>query len=180
MPSATLPEELWDQLEPLLPPDEKPGPRGGRPRTLNRVVMRGIYFMLCTGIRWEELPREIGCSGMTCWRRLCEWQHAGIWEQLHRLLLAALRRIDQLDLSLTVVDSSSTRAVGAGDLTGPNPTDRRKPGTKQHLLVDRHGVPLEVRVTGANRHDVLQIIPLVVNMPHIRGKVGHPIEKPKR
>jgi transposase len=180
MPSATLPEELWDQLEPLLPPDEKPGPRGGRPRTLNRVVMRGIYFMLCTGIRWEELPREIGCSGMTCWRRLCEWQHAGIWEQLHRLLLAALRRIDQLDLSLTVVDSSSTRAVGAGELTGPNPTDRRKPGTKQHLLVDRHGVPLEVRVTGANRHDVLQIIPLVVNMPHIRGKVGHPIEKPKR
>jgi transposase len=180
MPAAKLPIELWEQLEPLLPPDEKPGPHGGRPRVLNIVVMRGIYLVLCTGIRWEEVPLEIGCSGMTCWRRLHDWQQAGIWEQLHRLLLAALRKSDQLDLSLTIVDSGSIRAVGAGESTGPNPTDRRKPGTKHHLLVDRHGVPLEIRVTGANRHDVLQIIPLVVNMPRIAGKVGHPLVKPKR
>lgn len=179
MPAAILPKQLWEQLEPLLPPDQKPGPCGGRPRVLNSVVMRGIYFVLCTGIRWEEVPSEIGCSGMTCWRRLRDWQQAGIWEQLHRLLLAALRKIDQLDLSLTIVDSGTTRAVGGGESTGPNPTDRRKPGTKQHLLVDRHGVPLEVRVTGANRHDVREIIPLVVNMPRIAGKVGHPVEKPE-
>jgi transposase len=116
---------------------------------------------------------------MTCWRRLRDWQLLSIWDQLHRLLLAALRKAGKLDLSLAIVDSSTSRAVGGGDETGPNPTDRRKPGTKQHLLVDRNGVPLEIRITGANRHDVLEIIPLVVNMPSIAGKPGHPIEKPK-
>lgn len=60
-----------------------------------------------------------------------------------------------------------------------NRTDRRKLGTKQHLLVGGHGVPLTILVTGANRHDVQQIIPLVVNMPAIGGKPGHPVEKPE-
>jgi len=179
MSRARLPDELWDEIEPLLPPDERPGPQGGRPRILNKTVMRGIFFVLCTGIRWEDLPQEIGCSGMTCWRRLFAWQKMLIWEQLHRLLLAALRKAGKLDLSLTIVDSSISRAVGGGEETGPNPTDRRKPGTKQHLIVDRGGVPLEIRITRANRNDVLEIIPLVVNVPSIGGKPGHPIQKPK-
>jgi transposase len=163
MSRAELPDELWKEIEPLLPPDERPGPEGGRPRILNKTLMRGIYFVLCTGIRWEDLPQEIGCSGMTCWRRLLAWQVLSMWGQLHRLLLAALRKAGKLDLSLAIVDSATSRAVGAGEETGPNPTDRRKPGTKQHLIVDRNGVPLEIRITGANRADVLEIIPLVVN-----------------
>ena len=179
MVHASLSGELWEGIEPLLPPDEAPGPRGGRPRALNRRVMQGVFFVLCTGIRWEDLPKEFGCSGMTCWRRLRDWQAQSIWDQFHRLLLAALRKAGKLDLSLAIVDSRTSRAVGGGDETGPNPTDRRKPGTKQHLLVDRNGVPLEIRVTGANRHDVLEIIPLVVNMPAIAGKPGHPLEKPQ-
>jgi transposase len=179
MSHASLPEELWEVIEPLLPPDTQPGSQGGRPRTLNKVVVRGIFFVLCTGIRWEDLPSEIGCCGMTCWRRLRDWQFLSIWDQLHRLLLAGLRKAGKLDVSLTIVDSSLSRAVGGGDQTGPNPTDRRKPGTKQHLLVDRNGVPLEIRVTRANRHDVMEIIPLVVNMPAIGGKPGAPIQKPK-
>src|SRR3990172_2388613 len=179
MSHASLPDELWLEIEPLLPPDEAPGPQGGRPRVLNRIVMRGIFFVLCTGIRWEDLPKEFSCSGMTCWRRLRDWQLLSIWDQFHRLLLAALRKAGKIDLSLAIVDSSTSRAVGGGDETGPNPTDRRKPGTKQHLLVDRNGVPLEIRVTGANRHDVREIIPLVVNMPPIAGKPGHPISKPQ-
>ena len=100
-----------------------------------------------------------------------------VWDQFHRLLLAALRKAGKLDLSLVIVDSTMSRAVGGSDETGPNPTDRRKAGTKQHLLVDANGVPLEVRITGANRHDVKEIIPLVVNMPSITGKPGHPVEK---
>jgi transposase len=179
MSLASLPDELWEEIEPLLPPDEPPGPAGGRPRVPNRTVMVGIYFVLCSGIRWELLPREFGCSGMTCWRRLLAWQELGIWDQLHRILLADLRKADKLDLSLAVVDSTSSRAVGGGDETGPNPTDRRKLGTKQHLLVDGNGVPLTIRVTGANRHDVKEIIPLVVNIPAIGGKPGHPVQKPK-
>lgn len=179
MSHASLPEELWLEIEPLLPPDEAPGEKGGRPRVLNKVAMKGLFHVLCTGIRWEDLPAEFGCCGMTCWRRLRDWQQLAIWDQLHRLLLAALRKAGLLDLSLTIVDSTLSRAVGGGDETGPNPTDRRKPGTKQHLLVDRNGVPLEIRITGANRHDVLEIIPLVVNLPLIGGKPGRPIEKPE-
>ena len=178
MASAALPEELWREIEPLLPPDESPGKQGGRPRVPNKVAMKGIFFILLSGIRWEYLPHEIGCSGMTCWRRLKAWQELAIWDQLHRLILAALRKAGKLDISLVIVDSSTSRAVGGGDDTGPNPTDRRKPGTKQHLVVDRNGVPLEIRVTGANRHDVQEVIPLVLNLPAIGGKPGHPIQKP--
>lgn len=179
MSLASLPDELWLEIEPLLPPDEPPGPAGGRPRVPNHTAMRGIYFVLCSGIRWELLPPDFGCSGMTCWRRLLAWQNLEIWDQLHRLLLAALRKAGRLDLTLAVVDSTSSRAVGGGEQTGPNPTDRRKPGTKQHLLVDGQGVPLSIRVTGANRHDVMEIIPLVVNMPAVGGLPGHPVEKPQ-
>ena len=179
MANADLPEDFWQQVEPLLPPVEPPGPWGGRPAVPNRVAMRGIYFVLLSGIRWEYLPREIGCSGMTCWRRLRDWQDLEVWDQLHLLMLEALRKAGKLDLSLAIVDSTSSRAVGGGDETGPNPTDRRKPGTKQHLLVDRHGVPVEIRVTGANRHDVTEIIPLVLDMPAIGGKPGPKVTKPK-
>jgi len=178
MASASLPDELWWEIEPLLPPDELPGQQGGRPRVPNQIAMRGIFFVLLSGIRWEYLPSEIGCCGMTCWRRLKVWQELDVWEQLHRLLLAALRKAGKLDLSLAIVDSSTSRAVGGGDDTGPNPTDRRKPGTKQHLLVDRHGIPVEIRITGANRSDVQQIIPLIVNFPPIGGKPGPPISRP--
>jgi transposase len=179
MANTSMPEGLWLEVEPLLPADKQPGKRGGRPPVANKIAMRGIFFVLLTGIRWEYLPQEIGCSGMTCWRRLKAWQEMDIWDKLHRMLLAALRKAGKLDLSLVIVDSTTSRAVGGGEDTGPNPTDRRKPGTKQHLLVDRNGVPLEIRITGANRHDVREIIPLVVNMPSIGGKPGHPIEKPK-
>jgi transposase len=178
MACSELPEDFWLEIEPLLPPDEPPGEVGGRPRVPNQLAMRGIFFVLLTGIRWEYLPREFGCSGMTCWRRLKAWQDLDIWDQLHRLMLAALRKAGQLDLSLAIVDSSTSRAVGGGESTGPNPTDRRKPGTKQHLLVDRHGVPLAIRVTGANRHDVQEIIPLVVNLEPIGGPPGPPVQKP--
>jgi len=78
---------------------------------------------------------------MTCWRRLKAWQELEIWEQFHRLLLAALRKAGKLDLSLAIVDSTTSRAVGGGDDTGPNPTDRRKPGTKQvHPANARRGL----------------------------------------
>lgn len=99
---------------------------------------------------------------MTCWRRLHDRQFSSIWDQLHRLLLAALRKAGKLDMSLAIVDSSLLRAVGGDDDTGPYPTDRRKPRTKQHLLVDRNGTLIEIRVTGVDRHDDREIIPSVL------------------
>ncbi|MBK8915356.1 MAG: transposase [Phycisphaerales bacterium] len=69
-------------------------------------MLAGILFVLKTGIPWEYLPQEMGCgSGMTCWRRLRDWQRAGVWGKLHRRLLDRLRGADQLDLSRAVVDN---------------------------------------------------------------------------
>jgi transposase len=100
---------LWGAIEPLLPP-EPAKPKGGRPRVDDRAALAGILFVLRSGIPWEMLPSEIGCSGMTCWRRLRDWQAAGVWMRLHRTLLERLADADQLDWSRAALDSSSIAA----------------------------------------------------------------------
>jgi len=174
-------DELWDRIEPLLPKQHSPGPKGGRPPVDDRAAFTGILFVLKSGIPWEMLPQEMHCgSGMTCWRRLRDWQAAGVWDRLLEVLLAELQGADKIDWSRSAADSSSIRAVGGGAATGPNPTDRARPGTKHHVLVDGRGIPLSVRITGANVPDLQQLLPLVVNVPAVRGKVGHPKSRPRR
>ena len=116
MAKPILDESLWELIEPILP---RPKPRRkkypGRKPISNRQALTGILFVLRTGIPWEYLPQELGCgSGMTCWRRLRDWQEAGVWDKLHQLVLSLLQEQGVLDWSLAVVDSSSVRAVGAG------------------------------------------------------------------
>ena len=114
MAKPLLTDELWTLIDPLLPPP-KPHPKGGRPPVSNRNALTGILFVFKTGIAWEDLPQEMGCGcGMTCWRRLRDWQEAGVWEQLHCILLARLNAADQIDWSRAIVDSSSVRAVFGG------------------------------------------------------------------
>ena len=121
MPKPLVSDGLWKLIEPLLPP-EPPKPKGGRPRLSDRAALCGILFVLRSGIPWEMLPQEMGCgSGMTCWRRLHEWQDAGVWEKLHRLLLDRLREADQIDWTRAVVDSASVRAVLGGRKRAPIP-----------------------------------------------------------
>ena len=67
-----------------------------------------------------------------------------------------------------------------GSETGPSPVDRARSGSKHHLLVDATGIPLAWTVTGGNRHDVTQLIPLVDRVPPVRGKVGRPRRRPER
>ena len=103
-------DELWEIVEPLLPP-EPPKPKGGRPRVPNRAVLTGIIFVLKSGIPWEMLPKEMGCgSGWTCWRRLRDWEEAGVWRRLHRVLLDRLGEADEIDWSRASVDSASVAA----------------------------------------------------------------------
>ncbi len=103
-------DELWAVVAPLLPP-EPPKPKGGRPRVPDRAALTGVIFVLKSGIPWEMLPQELGCgSGVTCWRRLRDWQEAGVWEQLHRALLDRLGDADQLDWSRASLDSASIPA----------------------------------------------------------------------
>ena len=87
-----VPDDLWAAIEPLLPP-EPPRPKGGRPPVPARATLAGILFVLQSGILWEMLPAEMNCGcGMTCWRRLRDWQAAGVWAELHRMLLEKLHR----------------------------------------------------------------------------------------
>lgn len=60
----------------------------------------------------------------------------------------------------------------SGGHVGPSPVDRARPGSKHHLIVDRHGTPLAVTLTGGNRHDVTQLVPLLDAVPPVRGLRG--------
>ena len=103
-------DELWALVAPLLPP-EPPQPKGGRPRVSDRAALTGIIFVLKSGIPWEMLPQELGCgSGVTCWRRLRDWQEAGVWDRLHQMLLDRLGEADRLDWSRASLDSASIPA----------------------------------------------------------------------
>jgi len=115
MAKQILDDKLWQIIEPLLPKKKRRFRYPGRKPMDDRAVLRGILFVLKTGIAWEDLPQEMGCgSGMTCWRRLRDWQKAGVWDKIHRILLSQLRRADQIDFSRAVVDSASVQAIFGG------------------------------------------------------------------
>jgi len=180
MAKPLLPDELWDEIEPLIPPD-RPHPKGGRPFVPARAVLTGIIFVLRTGLPWELLPREMGCgSGMTCWRRLRDWQAAGVWAAIHRKLLDRLGGADRIDWSRASVDSASVPAPAGGEHTGPNPTDRGKSGAKHHLLVDGRGTPLAAEQTAANAPDGAALEGTVDGVPPIRRPRGRPRRRPAK
>ncbi|MEM5299283.1 IS5 family transposase [Burkholderia sp. JPY481] len=167
-----LVDALWALIEPLMPP---PKPRRsrypGRKPLDDRAMLTGILFILQTGLRWDLLPREMGCgSGMSCWRRLRDWQAAGVWDRLHEVVPAKLRESDRIDWSRVVVDSSSIRAVGAGQKRD------RIPSSARNLV---QSIPLAAILTGANRHDLTQLHTLVDAIPPIAGKRGRPLSKPR-
>jgi transposase len=143
--------------------------------------LTGILFVLKSGIPWELLPREMGCgSGMTCWRRLKEWQQAGVWPRLHAFVLRHLRRANRLDFSRASLDTASVRAKGGGAKTGPNPTDRGKKGSKHHVLTERQGIPVAVGLTAANVNEATTLEAMVDAVPPIGGKRGRPLRRPKK
>src|SRR5213080_3268047 len=115
VPMAVAPwivsDELWELVEPLLPVRERRFRYPGRKRLPDREALQGILFVLHTGISWTHLPAELGFgSGLTCWRRLDEWQEAGVWERLHELLLARLRAAGEIEWARAVADSSHVQA----------------------------------------------------------------------
>jgi transposase len=102
-------DQLWKLIEPVLPPwpDKAPGPRP----VPDRLCLQGILFVLYTGIGWEDLPQELGFgSGMTCWRRLQRWTEAGVFDQVHQMLLARLNAANRIDWSRAAMDGSHIHA----------------------------------------------------------------------
>lgn len=179
MADAWMPEEFFELARPMLPAEKEIGPQGGRPSASHHTVLKVIWFVLATGIRWKDVPQEMGCCGETARTRLQVWERAGIWDRLHQLLLTMLNREKQLHLETAIIDTTQVRAFGGGEETGPSPVDRRKPGTKYALMVDRDGVPLVLRAAPANRSDHKMILPTVKSFPRVGGKPGRPPTHPK-
>ena len=124
-----LPDSLWNEVKPLLPPHRE-HPKGGHPWGDDRNCLRGIIFILRTGAAWNQLPRELGCgSGVTCWRRFRNWTRLEIWPRLHQRLLEHLNALGQINLSKAVIDSCSVRAVFGGSTPAPTPPIVRKTGS---------------------------------------------------
>jgi transposase len=173
---------LWDRIQPLLPVRPRRFRHSGRKPLDDRQVLNGILFVLVTGIGWEHLPRELGYgSGMTCWRRLRDWNAAGVWDRLHQILLGELREADQLDWSRALVGAGGLQPCAShrgGDKTGPSPVDRGRLGSKHHLITDANGLPLACVLTAANINDITQLLRLVDAIPPVRGRPGRPRRQP--
>lgn len=102
MKTTELTDEQWRRLKPLLP-----SPREGRghPRADDRQTLNGILYVLRTGCRWQDVPREYG-SPTTCWRRLRTWEEDGTWERIWRSLLALLDELRKLEWAKVFLDGS--------------------------------------------------------------------------
>jgi transposase len=142
-------------------------------------ALTGILFVLRGGLPWQMLPREMGCgSGSTCWRRLVKWERAGVWRRLHETLLAELRRRDgSTSAGRWWTAGRSARCAGAKK-NWTEPTDRRKAGSKHHLVTDARGVPLVAHVRAANVNDITHLDALVADLPAVRGRRGRPRRRP--
>jgi transposase len=180
MAKPLVSDALWERIEPLLPP---PRPRRsrypGRKPLDRRKVLTGIIFVLKTGIPWEDLPQEMGCGcGMSCLNYLKAWHRAGVWVSLHQVLLQELEDADKIDWQRGAVDASFARALGGGEDSGPNPTDRSKLGSKHHVLVDAQGLPLNVTTTAANVPEVNEVLDLVDTAPEVVTAAGESRQNP--
>src|SRR5215217_1382261 len=128
MAKPLVSDALWEVVAPLLP---KAGPKkkAGRPRIPDRACLTGIVFVLKTGLQWEYLPQEMGCgSGMTCWRRLRDWQRAGVWRGLHWVLLHRLADAGKIDWSRASADAARVPAKGGARRRGRTRSTGASPG----------------------------------------------------
>lgn len=146
MAQPLVTDELWKRVEPLLPAISE-STKGGRPPVGNREALTGIVFVLRSGIPWTMLPQELGCGcGMTCWRRLRDWQAAGVWNRLHEVLLSELHAAERIDWSRAVVDSSSVRALLGGQKPARIPRTEARRGASTISLRMRRAFPWPQRL----------------------------------
>lgn len=106
-----VPDSLWERVKMVLP-EEPPKPKGGRPRVDDRLALAGIMFILRTGSPWRFLPKELGCSPMTAWRRLRDWYELGVLEDIFRMVLYELGKQGSIDWSRAALDASNVPAKG--------------------------------------------------------------------
>lgn len=146
MGRVQLTDRQWAFICPLLPPPA----RTGRPRADDRRTIEGILFMLVSGCRWQDLPRQYGAP-TTVWRRLKRWGEEGIWERIWRAALSALDQQGRLDWSMALLDGSFAPAKNGGEQVG---VTKKGKGTKWMLVVDGNGLPLGFHLASANVAEV--------------------------
>jgi transposase len=122
-----IPDELWKQIEPLLPP-KNPQPKGGRPWTADRQAMDGIFYVLRTGCQWKALPRAIG-AGSTVHDRFQQWVEAGVFRRLWEAGLLEYDALKGLDWEWQAMDGAMTKAPLGGKR---NRSQSHRPGQKRH------------------------------------------------
>ena len=176
-----VPDELWVLFRRVVPPAEVKRPQGGgRRRAGDREALAAIIFVATSGCTWRQLPPVFGPAWPTVFRRFAQWSRDRVWARLYRVVLDELGARGELDWSRCAIDSVSVRAAKRGPLTGPNPTDRGKLGSKIHLTTDRNGLPLSLGISGANMHDSLGLEPLVRGIPPIRSRRGPRRRRPTK
>ncbi|WP_345071273.1 IS5 family transposase [Phytohabitans flavus] len=172
------PDDFWQVAQPLIPAQSVRRQGGGKRRADDRAVLAAIVYLVQAGCSWWKLPTQMfGISRSTAHRRFTQWTADGLWERLHQQFLHRLGVVSEIDWSRAMVDSIAVRAE-KGDLTGPNPVDRGKPGSKIHVLCDRRGVPLTCLICAANTHDSRLLIPLLDSIAPIRVPRGRPRRRP--
>ena len=131
-----LSDEIWAQIEPLLPP-RKPHPLGcHRPRVDDRAAMNAIFFVLRTGCQWNALNGTGICSSSSAHRRFQEWGKAGVFRDFWRLGLLSLDALDGIDWSWLAMDGATTKAPLGGEKNRPQPYGSRQ-GRRQTQHADR-------------------------------------------
>jgi len=161
----SLPRPLWRKLKKCLPKKRKRTKQGGRPRASDRAVINGIWYVLWTGCQWKAVHKDwFGVSSSVIHERFQRWTEMGIFEKLMKKMVEYYAKESGLQWKWQAIDSKSCAAPLGGEKSGKNPTDRGKLGAKIHLLVDGRGAPLSVVLTGANRHDKMAAMDLIVSV----------------
>lgn len=159
-----VPEELWQTVKRLLPPQPE-GTGRGRPRADDRAALNGIWYVLWTGCQWKAIHKHwFGVSSSVIHERFQTWRKMGIFEAMIREMVLYYQTEREIGWEWQSMDSKSCPAPLGGEETGKNPTDRGKRGSKIHLLVDEKGVPLALHVTAANEHDKWSADDLIVSI----------------
>jgi putative transposase len=161
-----LPRPLWRKLKKHLPRKSNRSNRGGRPRVSDRAVANAIWYVLWTGCQWKSIHREwFGVSSSVVHERFQRWRQMGIFEKLMNWMVEHYAKVSGgISWKWQAMDSKNSPAPLGGQKTGKNPTDRGKQGAKINLLVDERGAPLSVVLTGANRHDKISAVDLMVSI----------------
>ncbi|WP_307822083.1 IS5 family transposase [Streptomyces coffeae] len=170
---------LWEIAKPCLPPARVRPQGGGVANIDDEAVFAAIVYVLVSGCVWRALPPCFGASKSTVYRRFLIWSRAGVWGRLHHKVLEILADRGLVGLSRAVLDSAHVWAGKGGELAGPSPMDRGRPGSTMHVLSDANGLPLVVGVCAANVHDSLGLKPMVAHF-HIGHELHGGHSQPKR